>query len=195
MVKLGKLNVKDISPQMKQHVHGTHSKNLVVLHETVSGDIPGWTDINSIAQYLAAKDYGIHGLTDKEGNIAWAYGLGNAIFWHAGGVNTSSMGIENVSRVMLQAPTNVARRKLWVARDAQLKAIARLLAAIHRTHPHIPLKYSDSRTAGITTHWDVSQFHKESDGHTDCWPLHKGGYFPVLDVIQYAKAYYLLGLA
>jgi hypothetical protein len=177
---------------MKQHVHGMHRKSLIVLHETVSGDIAGLGDIVGVEKYLASKDYGIHGMTDSDGHIAWALGWGRAVFYQAGGVNRESIGIEQVSRVMLQSPSNVVRRKLWALRKRELRATAKLIASICEAHG-IPIQYSDSRKPGITSHWDVSKFHKESEGHTDCWPVHKGGYYPILEVIQMAKVYAKVG--
>jgi hypothetical protein len=179
---------------MKPHAHGYHLKSLIVLHETVSGDIPGWKDIDNVEQFLASKDYGIHGMTDAEGNVGWALGLGRAIFWQAGGVNSESIGIEQVSNVMLRSPRNPVRKAIWLARDKQLRATAKLIACIARAQG-IPIRYSDSRAPGITSHWDVSQHNAASDGHSDCWPAHKGGYFPMLYVIGLAKMYYKLGFS
>lgn len=185
----GKLPLSiDLTPIMKNHVHGHHGKDLIVLHETVSPDIPGLADETQVAAYLASKDYGIHGMTDKEGHIAWALGLGDAIFWQCGGVNERSIGIEQVSRVMLDAPTNSLRRKIWVARHPQLQATSKLVAKISKEW-RIPLVYSDGDSPGVTTHWSVSQHHPESEGHSDCWPVHHGGYYPALEVIQLAKSY------
>lgn len=184
-----KLPFENTSKWMKPHVHGRNHKDLIVLHETVSGDVRGWSDINSVENYLAGKDYGIHGMTDSEGHIAWAFGLGNAVFWQAGGVNERSIGIEQVSNVMLRSPSNKVRREIWAARNTQMRATAKLIAAICRAQ-RIPLKYSNGLTAGITSHWDVSQHFSASEGHTDCWPVHKGGYYPILTVIRLAKVYY-----
>lgn len=177
---------------MLPHVHGRHDKSLIVLHETVSPDIKGIADIVGVEKFLAAKDYGIHGMTDAEGHVAWALGLGNAIFWQAGGVNEQSVGIEQVSNVMMRSPSNTVRAHIWAARQPQLRATAKLLACIHH-YQGVPLVYSDSRKPGVTTHWDVSKFNPASEGHTDCWPVHKGGYFPVLAVIRMAKAYAAAG--
>lgn len=185
MKKLSTLNTQAL---MLPHVHGRHSKDLIVLHETVSLDIPGWRDINDIEHYLAAKDYGIHGMTDAEGHIAWAKGLGNAVFWQAGGVNERSIGIEQVSNVMLRSPHNLVRQHIWAARQPQLRATAQLVAAVSVAW-RIPLVYSDGDHPGVTSHWNVSQHHPESEGHTDCWPVHKGGYYPLLAVINMAKVY------
>lgn len=173
-----------------QHVHGWHDKDLAVLHETVSHDEVGMGDILSIENYLARKDYGIHGMTDAEGHIAWALGLGRAVFWQCGGVNERSIGIEQVSRVMLQSPSNSVRSHIWAARQPQLRATAKLLAAWHNGNPKKhPLVYSDGRHPGVTSHYSVSRWSASSEGHTDCWPSHLGGYYPALEVINMAKAY------
>jgi hypothetical protein len=187
-----KLSYLNTNALMRPHVHGKHSKDLIVLHETVGGDVAGWADINGVEKFLASKDYGIHGMTDLEGHVAWARGLGNAIFWQAGGVNERSVGIENVSNAMLRSPSNPVRKAIWLARNKQLDALAKLIAAICNTKG-IPCRYSDGTTPGITSHWDVSQHFALSEGHSDCWPVHKGGYFPMLFVIYKAKAYKALG--
>jgi hypothetical protein len=190
-----KLAYHNTSHLLEKHAHGFAPKDLAVLHETVSPDIKGWKDIDSIASYLARKDYGIHGLTDSEGHIAWAHGLGRAIFWQCGGVNTRSVGIEQVSNVMLRSPKNAVRRAIWAARQPQLRATAKLLAAWHNADPkRHPLVYSDGRRPGVTSHWDVSQWAPASQGHTDCWPVHKGGYYPILAVIRMAKVYAATGI-
>lgn len=173
---------------MLPHVHGHHAKDMIVLHETVSPDIPGMTDIMDVENYLAKLDYGIHGVVDKEGNIAWARELGDAIFWQAGGVNERSIGIEQVSRVMLDHKTMGERQKAWSVRKAQLNAVAKLVACISRAWK-VPLKRSDGDAPGITAHWCVSQLHAESEGHTDCWPIYKNGYYPIGYVINKAKYY------
>jgi len=187
-----KLKYKNIHDPMEDCVHGVSPKDMIVLHETVSHDLPGYKDIDSVVAYLDAKDYGIHGLTDAEGNIAWAYGLGRAIFWQAGGVNVRSIGIEQVSDVMLRSPLNPVRKAIWVARNSQLRATAKLVAAVSQAH-NIPLVYSDGLKPGITSHWDVSQHFKQSQGHTDCWPVHKGGYYPIYEVIYLARGYAKIG--
>lgn len=190
-----KLSYFNTSSLLIHHAHGYSPKNLAVLHETVSSDIKGLGDITSIEKYLASKDYGIHGMTDAEGNKAWAHGLGKAIFWQAGGVNTQSIGIEQVSNVMLRSPKNVVRREIWTARNKQLRATAQILAAWHNADPKAhPLVYSNGLHPGVTSHWDVSQHFSASEGHTDCWPVHKGGYYPILTVIRLAKVYAATGV-
>lgn len=185
--KLGRLTVDfDSHSIMAPHVHGMHDKDLIVLHETVSPDAVGLSDILGVEKYLASKDYGIHGMTDKEGHIAWSVGLGHAIFYQCGGVNERSIGIEQVSNVMLKTPANSLRRKIWALRQKELRATAALVGAISSVH-FIPLVYSDGRRPGVTTHWSVSRWASQSEGHTDCFPVHFGGYYPALEVIAMAK--------
>lgn len=171
-------------------VHGRSRKDLVVLHETVSGDLRGLADERAVEEYLARIGYGIHGMSDRDGNIAWARGLGDAIFYHCGGVNGRSIGIEQVFRGATNKPRD---RVLWAARQKELRATAKLLAAIHNTWG-IPLRYSDGDHAGVTSHWSVSQHHPESQGHWDCHPIHLGGYYPALAVINLARTIAKTGL-
>lgn len=187
-MQLGNLkNVLDIGEVQADNVHGRHKKDMIVLHETVSPDYPGWSDVIQTSNYLDSKDYGIHGVIDLEGHVAWAYGQGNAIFWHtAGGVNTRSIGIELVSRVMLQAKDNTSRWKIWWERNKQIEATAQLLAWISDTHK-IPLVVSNGTVPGVTTHWQVTKTMKVAGGHVDCWPRHLGGYFPLLRIVARAN--------
>lgn len=194
-MNLGKIaNVLNIGPEQADNVHGRHDKDMIVLHETVSPDYVGWADVRGISNYLDAKDYGIHGITDKEGHIAWAWGQGNAIFWHTassgkygnGNVNTRSMGIELISNVMITYSDNTTRWKWWWARSAQIDATAKLVAWASRIH-RIPLKISDGSYPGITTHWQVTKRFGVYGGHVDCWPRHLGGYFPLLRTLERAK--------
>lgn len=165
-------------------VHGRFRKDMVVLHETVSSDQRGLLDIRAVEEYLISVGLGIHGMTDREGNIAWARGFGNAVLYHCGGVNERSIGIEQVFKGARDRPSD---KILWSVRDAELRATARLLAAIHNTWG-IPLRYSNGDAPGITTHWSVTQTHPQSQGHWDCHPVHLGGYYPVISVINFAKA-------
>jgi hypothetical protein len=180
----------DTSHLLAGVIHGRHAKDLVVLHETVSGDLRGLADITGVESYLARIGYGIHGMTDREGNIAWARGDGDAIFYHCGGVNERSIGIEQVFRGATDKPRD---RVLWAARQPELRATAKLLAAIANTW-RIPLRYSDGDHPGVTSHWSVSQHHPESQGHWDCHPIHLGGYYPALAVINLARTIAKTGL-
>lgn len=185
------LKRKNIHDQMLSAVHGYSTKRRIILHETVSEDIPGWRDIENNAGYLDRIDYGMHGLNDAEGNVAWANGLGKAIFWQAYGDNTYGIGIEQVSNVMLRSPSNPVRRAIWVAREPQLRSTAKMIACIARAHS-IPIRYSyNASVPGVCSHWDVSQ--KSGGSHWDCWPYHRGGYYPIKMVISMAAAYYAAG--
>ena len=184
----------------KPHIQGKHRKTLMVLHETVSGDLAGLADILGVERYLAKLDYGIHGMTDAEGHCAWSYGQGNAIFWQAGGVNDISDGIEQVSNIPLLLQKRIITKEQawhkWLARERQLEATAKVLACWHNSDPkNHPLVFVDGsgKHKGVTSHWNVSRFHKESEGHSDCWPHHLGGYYPILLVIHMAQGYAKLG--
>ena len=189
-------NVLDIAAEQLDNVHGRRDKDMLVYHETVSPDYKGWSDIRANSAYLDKINYGIHGLTDEDGNAAWAYGLGNAVFWHTdssgrrgqGGVNYRAIGIENVSKVMMDYPDNLARWRAWWKRNDQIETLAMLSAWVCKTHD-IPVVVSDGSKPGITTHWQVSNRFDVPAGHTDCWPRHLGGYFPLLRIVARTKTY------
>lgn len=184
----------------KDNVHGKADKDQIVLHETISPNYAGLGDIRAVSDYLDIKDYGIHGITDAEGHIAWALGLGTAIFYHTdssgskgnGYVNTRAIGIEQISRIPLNYKDNASRLRAWLLMDKELRATAKLIAAASRAHD-IPLVTSDGSDPGVTTHWLVTKTFGVEGGHTDCWPVNNGGYYPLSKVIQYARAYKALG--
>lgn len=188
----------NIAPLMIPESHGRHEKDMVVLHETVSPDYTGLSDVLQVSRYLANKGYGIHGVVDGEGNLAWDVFGDTHILYHTAsgdpshGINTRSIGIEQVSNVMIRYPDNLRRWEWWWQRNKQIDKVAKVLAYCHRTHG-IPLEYSDGGEPGITTHWSVTTKYKVPGGHTDCWPKHLGGYYPVLRVIGRAKYFYRLG--
>ena len=198
--KFYKLKVWDIGEEQADNCHGRSDKDGVVLHETVSPDYPGWSDIRGVSEYLDNKDYGIHGIVDYEGNIAWAIGKGNCLFYHtassgskgSGNINTRKMGIELISTTPPRHLTRYQKLRWWLRRERQLQNTAKLLATLARAWD-FPLEYKDPSLAGVTTHWDVTQRYGVPGGHVDCHPYHKGGYFPVLRLIQYAKAWKALG--
>lgn len=193
-----RLVYENIHNQMVHHVHGNHLKDLFVCHETASTDIRGWADINGNINYLGQKDYGIHGANDLEGHMAWGYGLGNSIFWQCGGVNERSVGVEQVSPIPLLLEKHAISVQqayhMWLDRPKQLHATALMIASWHNGVPkERPIRFSDGTRPGVTSHWNVSQHFAASDGHTDCWPHHLGGYYPLLIVIEQAKALAKLG--
>jgi len=175
-------------------VHGVHHKDSFVCHETVSGDIVGLSDITGTVNYLDKIGYGIHGMVDKEGHMAWAYGLGEALFYHAGGVNERATGCELVSLIPAMIAKKVITREqgweMWLHRGAQLTALAKMISAWHNSDPkRRPLVRSNSLHPGVCSHWDVSQHFSASKGHWDCQPHDKGGHFPLGHVIEMAKGY------
>lgn len=180
----------NIAPLMRPVAHGGHDKDMVVLHETVSRDYPGFADILSVATYMPTQGYGIHGVIDGEGYLAWAVDMRHAVLYHAdsndGGVNSRAVGIELVSRVMIDYPDNTRRFAWWWDRDRQIEKCAQLLAFISRADG-VPLEYSDGTVPGVTTHWQVTKTFAVDGGHTDCWPRHAGGYFPVNRIIWRAR--------
>jgi hypothetical protein len=182
------------------NVHGRHVKDQIILHETVSANYPGLGDIRSVSEYLDNKDYGMHGITDADGHVAWALGLGTAIFYHTlssgskgnGYANSRGIGIEQVSRVMVDYRTNAQRRKVWLGMHKEIDATAKLCACIARAHK-IPIKTSDGTLPGITTHWLVTEAYGVPGGHTDCWPVNNGGYYPLSLVVQRTRYFYYRG--
>ena len=196
-MKVRKVKVDlNIAPLMLPVAHGRHAKDMVVLHETVSPDYPGFADILGVARYMPRNGLGIHGIVDGEGNFAWDVYGDTHVLYHAasghGGVNTRSIGIEQVSRVMVQFPDKQRRWEWWWQREAQIDKVAKVLAYLHRIHA-IPLVYSLGRAPGVTTHWQVSKTFDVPGGHQDCHPRHLGGYYPALRVIHRAQYFYRRG--
>jgi hypothetical protein len=187
----------NIGPAQADNCHGrVPHKSLIVLHETVSPQYPGLADIRGVSSFLDAEDYGIHGITDNDGHIAYAKGYGRCIFYHAasgnGMVNTRGIGIEQISRVMLDYRDRPSRIRAWLHMEKELNATAKLMAAISNTHG-IPLVDSNAAHPGVTTHWEVTHTYGVVGGHTDCWPSHLGGYYPKRLVIKLAVRYKELG--
>jgi hypothetical protein len=181
----------DLRPYFLTEAGGHHAKELIVLHETVSHDRPGVSDITGPAAFLDSTGLEIHGIIDIEAHSGWCYDR-RAIYDHArsgtGMVNTRSVGFEQVSDVPF-LPTRAQRRAAWDPkgpRRKQLNKVAEWCAWLS-TVEKIPLKFSDGRTPGITSHWNVSETFLGGDGHWDCWPIHMGGHYPILYVINRAK--------
>lgn len=190
------LNTHDM---MLSAVHGYHDKELIVFHETVSPDIRGMADIKGNAEYLDRLGYGLYGCVDREGFIAAALGLGKAVFYTQGGENERGIGIELVSPIpgLLEQRviTKHEAETLWKGRLLQLQSASRLAACLSAAHD-IPLSYVSSchPDKGVCAHWNVSQKHPQSEGHTDCWPIQADGYFPINYIIYHARQFLADGL-
>lgn len=181
----------DLRPLFSDESRGRSVKELIVLHETISGDSVGIRDIRGPMEYMDKVGLEVHGCIDAEGYSGWAYDA-KAIYDHAGSsgsrgngrVNSRGIGFELVSNI--PGMPSPLRYPAWKKRRKQLDKVAHWCAWLHETEG-IPLRYSDSSVPGITTHWDVSKTWGVPHGHWDCWPKHKGGHFPVLYVVQKAK--------
>jgi len=188
-IRLPKVDV-DLRPLFKGEERGHRRKDMIVLHETVSSNRPGLRDITSPAEYLDANGLEIHGVIDQEGYVGWAYDP-TAIYDHAasgnGRVNSRSVGFELVSEIPFLG-TVTERRRAWKKPDRvkQLDTVAAWCAYLH-VELGIPLDYSDATTPGITSHWDVSRSWLNGHGHWDCWPIHRGGHFPLNYVVYKAR--------
>lgn len=193
----------NIAASQLQSVHGYHDKIGIVLHETVSPQIMhSLADVIGVSRYVASVGYGIHGITDNDGNKAWARGLGTAIFYHTasfgdkhhGVANQNFIGIEQVSDVMVKYRSRAQRIKAWLMLQPELNATAMLIACAARAHK-FPIQDNpgDTTKPGITTHWEVTDYNGVAGGHSDCWPSHRGGYYPKRLVIKLAQRYYDLG--
>lgn len=203
MAKQVKIDL-NIAPLMEPVAHGRHKKTVVVLHETVSSDAKGLSDVLAVARYMPSNGLGIHGIIDGEGHLAWDVFGDTHVLYHTasngGNINSYSVGIELVSRVMINYPDNRRRFEWWWQRDAQIDKCAKVLAYLHRTHG-IPLEYTEAEpqgegdvpVPGITTHWQITKTYDVPGGHVDCWPKHKDGYFPALRVIHRARYFHKRG--
>lgn len=198
-----KLKIINIADAQRDNVHGKHDKIGVVIHETVSPNImKSVADVISVSEYLDNKDYGIHGVTDDDGNCAWALGLGTAVFYHTlstgsihkGVANSNFIGIEQVSNVMVKYRNRTEQIKAWLNMQTELNITAKLVACCARAHDFpIVDNPGDTTKPGVTTHWEVTKYNGVYGGHVDAWPSHKGGYYPKRLLIKLAKRYYALG--
>jgi hypothetical protein len=191
----------DIWPQQRAAAHGSNTKDLFVFHETVSPDAPGLSDITGVSGYLSREGYGIHGILDAEGHLAWCVGHSSELFYHATStgakdqaharVNTRGIGLELISNIPLiagtpQEPRLLRQTRAWAKRQIQLHRAARVLEWQSRVH-HFPLILSEGATPGVTTHYQITMHFGVPGGHTDCHPIHLGGYFPIKKIIRRAR--------
>lgn len=168
--------------------HGRHAKSLIVLHQTISPDLPGVRDIASVGDYLAHVGYGIHVIVDRDGNSGAVHpDFETAIYYHAASgslnANTRGIGIEQVSY-------KTGKAGYWWARSRQLHKTARWCAYLCKRHGIRPV-YDPTCTNGIVGHWDVTVRGHVAGGHTDCqFPD-----YPTQWVARAAATYIKLGWA
>lgn len=166
--------------------HGVSPKRYVVLHQTISPDYGGVKDIAGVGEYLKHVNYGIHCIVDKDGNsAAVATSHEVDIYWHCQGLNTNSIGIEQVSY-------KTGEKNYWWKRPRQLHKVARWLAYYNKKHG-IVLQHDPGLIlgSGVVGHYDVTHAMGIVGGHTDCqWPN-----YPTKFVIRLAKTYRRLGWA
>jgi hypothetical protein len=168
--------------------HGTMQPVRVILHDTECGDAAGISEIEGVVNFWMRTDQpdrlGAHYLVDEDGNIG-KLGDGTDFLYHVGGLNTGSIGIEQIGFASFT-------EKDWLARSKQLDKVARLLAYLHHEYS-IPLEVPAKRgpnevNAGVLTHAMVSVFEPASEGHTD-----PGAGYPIAHVLAAAKGYVKAG--
>lgn len=165
--------------------HGHSPKNLIVLHETISPDYPGLKDLIGVGGYLGHVGYGIHVITDAEGNSAAVLPREEtAIYYHAASgtleANTRGIGIEQIGYTTSN----------WWKRARQLNKTARWCAYLGKQH-NIPMVYDPTCKTGICGHADVTRAGRVPGGHTDCtYPA-----YPTKFVAQLARNYRRFGWA
>ena len=167
--------------------HGFSKKRKIVIHETISHDREGLSDITSIANYLGNKDYGVHLIVDQEGKSGYSK-YERAIYYHVKGANKESIGIEKISYIPALNIGRWKRLKIWLGRERQLHKTARWCAYYSKKHG-IPLVYSKGKASGIMSHWDVTQSQHIAGGHWDAHPKHRGGHYPMKRLIKLARLY------
>lgn len=169
--------------------HGDHTPVRIVLHDTESHDTAGLSDIAGIFEFWHTQklsdgslaQYGAHFVVDGDGNVGEG-GRPDKIQWHVGGLNTGSIGIEQIGFASFT-------RMLWKRkRRQQLYAVARLCAWAHGEYG-IPLKVpKNPQSPGITTHARVGAAGIDTSGHTD-----PGAGYPLRFMVGLAKMMQKIG--
>lgn len=162
----------------------------VILHDTESHDAAGEQDISGIlsgwrnAEARLGFLPGAHFIVDADGNLGKVADV-HRILNHAGGLNTDSVGIEQVGFASFTEAD-------WLERRDQLEVVARLLAWLHVEYGiplEIPAKQGPGLPMhGVMTHAMVSRFEPASDGHSD-----PGSGYPIAHVLKLAKSYVAAG--
>lgn len=189
MARLRPVRRPRVDVPLKYTAHGSHSKSLIVLHQTISPDYVGVKDVAGVGSYLSHVGYGIHVITDLEGNSgAVAPEHETDIYYHASSntliaANTRGIGIEQISY-----KTNAVG--YWWKRAKQLHKTARWCAYLCKKHGIRPV-YDPNCVNGICGHADVTRAAHVAGGHTDCqYPN-----YPTKLVATLAKNYMRLGWA
>lgn len=173
-----------VDVDLKYPNHGVNAKKYVVLHQTISPDYGGVKDIAGVGDYLKHVGYAIHCIVDKDGNSAAVSPLAERdIYWHCQGLNTQSIGVEQISY-------KTGEKGYWWKRPKQLHKVARWLAYYSKRYD-IPLRHDPTLKlgSGVVGHADVTYALNISGGHTDCqWPN-----YPTKFVIKLALGYRKFG--
>lgn len=168
--------------------HGSMTPVRVVLHDTECHDAAGITEIEGVVNFWMQTSQpnrlGAHYIVDADGNIG-KLADGTNLLYHVGGLNTGSIGIEQIGFASFT-------EKDWLARPKQLDKVARLLAWLHVDY-QIPLEVPARQGAtqanrGVMTHAMVSRFEPDSMGHTD-----PGSGYPLASVLTAARGYVKAG--
>lgn len=168
--------------------HGGMDPVRVVLHDTESHDAPGVTEIIGVANFWMQTPLGdrlgAHYIVDGDGNIGQC-GQPDEVLYHVGGLNTGSIGIEQIGMASFTEED-------WLRRPEQLLSVAKLLAWLH-TSERIPLVIPAQQGAGlpmhgVMTHGMVSRFEPASGGHTD-----PGSGYPIGKVLKMANGFVKAG--
>lgn len=154
----------------------------VILHDTECHDAAGISEIEGVVGYWirGADKLGSHFIVDADGNVGQC-GEPTELMYHTGGLNTGSVGIEQIGFASFT-------EKDWSARHDQLTKVAKLLAWLHTEYKiplEVPAQQGDGKLMpGVMTHAMVSRFEPASEGHTD-----PGAGYPLGQVLAIAKAF------
>jgi hypothetical protein len=168
--------------------HGSMTPVRVVLHDTECHDAAGISEIEGVVNFFMQTDQpdrlGAHCIVDADGNVGYLADP-DQLLYHVGGLNTGSVGIEQIGFASFTEAD-------WLRRPKQLDKVARILAWLHHDYA-IPLEVPSPQGAadanhGVMTHAMVSRFEPASQGHTD-----PGSGYPLGHVLAIAKGYVKAG--
>jgi hypothetical protein len=144
--------------------HGSMTPVRVVLHDTECHDAAGITEIEGVVHFWmqtsAGNRLGAHYLVDADGNVG-KLADGDTLLYHVGGLNTGSIGIEQIGFASFTEAD-------WLRRPDQLSKVAKLLAYLHHEYGiplSVPMPQGASKANhGVMTHAMVSRFESASPG-------------------------------